>query len=222
MQRRSIARKQKILKAARELLVEEGYEGMTFAKVSKRSRSAVGSILHFYKTKRDLAAAVAEEIIEAIGSDAGAALSGHAGNVERAVRTLIGAASRWEEKFPYYRRLIGYLDVGASSGGSPGWLETRLHRILADWSGPLIRLRAINALSRAQLYALVLAPVLCGAAPEAERKIGGTEWLELLSDLAVRGITPRDSVQKRSSAKPAKLAKANARDLFSVDPRSEV
>src|SRR5690348_13959191 len=110
VQARSIARKQKILKAARELLSEQGYEGMTFTKVSKRARSAVGSITHFCKTKDGLAADVAEEIIQAIAADARAALLRHSGNVERAVRALVGAASVWSEKFPHYRRLVGYLD----------------------------------------------------------------------------------------------------------------
>lgn len=218
MQARSLVRQQKILKAARELLVEDGYERMTFVKVSKRSRSAIGSILHFYKTKRDLAAAVADEIIDAISAEARAALNDHGGNVERAVRALIGAASLWPEKFPQHRRLIGYLDVGAASGESRGHLETRLRLILTDWSEPLIHLGAIGSLSRAQLYAVVLAPVLSGgtADPTAGGNTQGVEWSELLADFAVRAMKPRDGADKRKRpAKLAKPAKGNVGDLFS-------
>jgi AcrR family transcriptional regulator len=220
-QARSAARKREILKAARALLIKDGLQGMSLAKVAKQSRSATGSILHFYKTKDALAAAVAEEVIDAVVADAEAALGGHDAEVEPAVRSLLMACSKWPHRFPRYRRLAGYVepDRGAANGPPVRGLQVRLERVVADWARRLIVVGRVVPLSSAQLYAILIAPALCNTADAVVPAPGKQEmeWVDFLTAAAVKAIVPQTNgggVSKRKAGSAAKVLSKSQNDLF--------
>lgn len=162
MQARSIQRKEAILIAAQELLIQQGYEATTFKKVAKRARSVVGSVINFYGTKASLMAAVADQILGAIATEVDGILQTHDADVERAVPAIVAAAITWRKKFPEYRRLLACLDASARCKDSEAQgLQSRLEPILDVWSERLFKLGRIRSLSAAQLYAVLVAPALC-------------------------------------------------------------
>jgi AcrR family transcriptional regulator len=218
-QARSGARRREILKAARALLIEHGLPGMTMAKVAKQSRSAIGSILHFYKTKDALAAAVADEVISAIADDAEQALHGYNSEVAPAVRSLLAACSKWPQRFPHYRRLAGYVEPDRGGANGPLGLQVRLERVLADWARRLTVVGRVVPLSSAQLYAILVAPAICDTTEAIVPAPGKQEmeWIDFLASAALKAIVPQTSgggAPKRKAGSTAELGPKGQDDLF--------
>ncbi len=65
----AIGKKQQILKAARELLLEVGYESMSPAMVLKRSGAGQGSLYHHFSGKKELARTVLDEVAGELKAD---------------------------------------------------------------------------------------------------------------------------------------------------------
>jgi AcrR family transcriptional regulator len=217
---RSKARKREILNVARTLLIERGLNGTSIAEVANRSGAAVGSVTHFYKTKDALAAAVAEEVIGAVVADAEAALTGHDSDVERAVRSLLAACSRWPREFPHYQRLARYTESDPPMTDGPGaqGLQVRLEKVLVAWARPLIAAKRVVRLSSAQLYAILIAPVLSDTTNPAEAPHGKQDdWIGFLSSAALKAIVPQDNAAgapKRKTGSRPERGLSGPGDLF--------
>jgi AcrR family transcriptional regulator len=212
MQARSSKRKSEILAAARRLLLERGFEGMTIAMVARSAKASVGSVTHFFETKERLAESVAEEVSEEIAAEAQTALrSGR--NVEQAVRNLIAAALGWAQKFPRYRELVGYAGQGGAAPVQAG-LQRRLEKVLADWTRTLTSERPVAVLSSAELFAVVLAPAMCDTSdPILRSPIGATQnWGDLISRVAIRAVLPAEP--KAGKATKSSRARGRQPDLF--------
>jgi AcrR family transcriptional regulator len=181
-------------KAAEALLIEQGYERMTIKTVAERAGAAVGSITHAYKTKETLAAAVAKDLIEKLVADAEEALKGHDSDVGRAVRSIVGACSRWPEKFRHYRVLVDYVGFGQRVvvGEKPESFQGRVERVLAGWARMLIQQGSIAPLSSAQLYAIMIAPAICEVRFPVTRPAvkSNVDWIEALSSAALTALQP--------------------------------
>lgn len=162
--RDSSAKRDRILKASTKLFVKHGFDGTTFAKVSKASHAAVGSIVNFFENKGELAGAVSDRAACRLVNNAKTALHGHKTDVEAAIRALLSFCLEWAKKFPNDRRLIGKLEAYLSMEQTRTvGLQDRLAKVLADWAKPLIPKR-IARLSPSELYAVVLAPAMCATA----------------------------------------------------------
>jgi AcrR family transcriptional regulator len=219
MQARSVGRKQEILEAARVLLIEQGYDRMTFKSVAELSGAAVGSITNFFKTKEALAAAVAKEMNDKLVADAEASLERHGTDVDPAVRSLITACSRWPQKFPHCHQLARYADAEqqpAKKSSSPG-LQARLESVLAAWARSLIAANRLVPLSSSELYAILIAPAACdttrpiNTAP-ANRRI---DWVDFLASVAIHAIAVQQHGPKQRARSPAHdRPSAGPPDLF--------
>jgi AcrR family transcriptional regulator len=207
------ARRRQIRKAAAALFVEKGFDGTTFIKVSKASRTAVGSITHFFVDKGGLAAAVYDDTMGELAADARAALRGHGADVPAAIHGLLSACLTWDKRFPHHRRLLGMLEQYGSRSQRSRTDEDNdtLPKVLADWAGPLIRDGSVAPFSPSQLYAVVLAPAMCaataGAGPTADVRGSSINWLDVLTATALAAIPPR-----KSQPKPRLKAGSNAKE----------
>lgn len=190
------AKRRQILEAASALLAKEGYDGMTLKQVSKTSGAAVGSIVHFFKDKAGLAAAVGDGLTNQLVADAGKALhAAHGQDVAAALDALFSVAVQWPKRFPDHQRLIAV--ITAFTPPSPqGGVQQRLERLLAEWAEPLIRMGAVAPLSPIQLYALVLAPAMvlaqaiCAPGPTSEnRPSASIEWVQVVTVAALAGLS---------------------------------
>ena len=212
MQARSSVRKSEILTAARRLLLERGYEGMTVAMVAEKAGASLGSVTHFFKTKEAIAAAVADEVIAAIATGAQAAL-GAGRNIEQSVGNLVAAALAWPKKFPGYRELTPYAVRQYKPGKRQGrrGVQARLEALLAEWARPMILEGKIAVLSSAELFALVLAPAMCDTSgPVAGSPTDAPGWTEVVSSAALKAIKPDAKARKSGKSSAA----TSAPDLF--------
>jgi AcrR family transcriptional regulator len=225
MQARSSIRQSDILIAARRLLLERGFERMTVAMVAKNAGASLGSVTHFFKTKERIAAAVANQVIEAIASDAQTALHDGGRNLEQSIRSLIAAALAWPKKFPRYRELVAY-DLSHTPSGTrsvPKGMQARLETLLADWARPRILDGSVVALSSAELFAIVLGPALCDISGPVVRfpTDGSLNWADFLGWTAIRAIRP--AKQKAGRLGEQLLTQAGQPDLFggALAPRQQ-
>ena len=200
--RNSDATKRRILRAAGALLAEQGLDGLTFAKLRKASGAAVGSITHFFDDKAGLAAAVADDLASRLAADAERVLqAAHGQDVAAAVGALIAAALIWPRKFPGHQRVIGMIAAFTPQSAQVG-IEQRLAPVLANWAKPWIQNGAVAPLSPTQLYAVVLAPAICSAAPAVDADTKSQEpsidWQHILTAAALAAIAP-DAKSKRGA-----------------------
>lgn len=193
--RNSPAKRARILQAAAELFIEHGVEGTTLAMVAKATAAAIGSITHFFGGKRQLAAAVLEGVAKPLIANADAALRGHGANVSTAITALLSVCATWAEAYPHHRRLIAVLGACTPKPDQilMEGIEPRLARVLAIWAEPLIQKNRVERLSPAQLYAVILAPMMTIAfATEPQTGSGESpaDWVQILSRAALSAISP--------------------------------
>ena len=200
----SSAKRDWILKAAAKLFVKHGFDGTTFATVSKASGAAVGSTVHFFGDKGELAAAVYDRAACRLVNVAKTALHGHKTDVEAAIRELLSVFLKWAEKSPHDRRLIGKLEAYMSTEQiQTVGLQDRLAEVLASWAGKLGP-KHVARLSPSQLYAVVLAPAMCVITPATNLppndRRSPIDWVQVPTSAAVTGIAP----QKIKPSQPLK------------------
>jgi len=217
--RDSRATRKRILKAAAALFFEHGFDGTTFIKISKASRTAVGSVTHFFVDKSGLAAAVYDDVVGDLVADAKTALRGQGTDVAVAVRALLSACLTWDEKFPHHRRLISMLEAYASAPERTRTDEAPdgLAKVLAEWAEPLARKDLVAPFSPSQLYAVILAPAMCAttpaAGPASDVRASSIDWLAVLTDAAVTAIAPPKK-KPRQPAPASRRGEAAEPDLL--------
>ena len=212
--RDSRATRNRILKAAAALFFERGFDGTTFNKISKASRTAVGSVTHFFVDKGGLAAAVYDDVVGDLVADAKTALGGHGNDVEVAVRALLSACLTWDEKFPHHRRLISMLESYASAPERARTDEApdSLPKVLAEWAESLARKDLVAPFSPSQLYAVILAPAMCAttpaAGPASDVRASSIDWLAVLTAAALAAIAPpkQKPRQPAPASRPGEIA----------------
>ena len=192
MQDRSAIKRDRILKTATALFIEHGCEHTTFAMVAKASGAAIGSITHFFGDKSGLAAAVLEDVARPLVANAEAALHAHPKDVQAAIHALLSACLDWAAGHPEYPRLIAQLEANL-------WKrEARLSQLgrhgvtaaLAKWAEPLLARQRIAPLSPAQLYAIVMAPILdtFASVPGQIADENALQWLQTLTEAATAAL----------------------------------
>lgn len=178
------AKRRRILRAAETLFCDQGVERTSLRQVGKAAGAAVGSITHFFGKKPQLAAAVLNDVVGRLATDAERALNGQDTTMAADIRSLLSACLKWPQAFPHYRQLISALDayVTAEGQGPRGSLQDRLATVLAKWADRR-RPESVIRLSGSQLYAVVLAPAMCRTDPDIQ-------WLDVLTAAAVAAIMP--------------------------------
>jgi AcrR family transcriptional regulator len=193
--------------------------------VSERSGAAIGSIQNFYKSKERLAAAVYDDIAAGMVADCAAALNGQGRDVQAAIHALLQACQAWPERYPNYHRLSGLLKANMSMATftEVGELQQRLEQVLAAWAEPRIKTGFVRPMSGAQLFAVMLAPVMAvrggGQIHEGENS---AVWHETLLQVAANVIVPRDSNLKPNSGRgrPNTRARSSGSKESSLDQTS--
>jgi AcrR family transcriptional regulator len=145
--RPSTGARERILQAALETLLADGYAGMTMAKVAVRAGESKALIAYHFGSKQGLVAAAAAELRERITADVLADL-GSARSVEGVIRGVVDGLWRILDRDPRIARL--YFDLNAVSvvedevraalrSMKDGWREV-LAELLAEAGVPPARL----------------------------------------------------------------------------------
>ena len=94
LQTRSQARVERILDAARELLVEAGPEGLRPTEVARRASVPIGSVYQYFGDRHDLLAVLVERYFVQVRSMLADCMAEPA-NLDEALRALREAGARW-------------------------------------------------------------------------------------------------------------------------------
>lgn len=193
MQDRSVAKRDHIMKTAAVLFVEHGFEHTTLAMVAKASGAAIGSITHFFGDKSELAAAVLEDVARPLIAHVDAALREHPKDVGTAIRALLASCSDWAIGHPEHPRLIAQLEaiIWKRDASSSQWGRHGLTTALEKWAAPLVAKQRIKPLSAAQLYAVIMAPILDALRSDLEEAAGAStlDWLPAFTEAAIVALT---------------------------------
>jgi AcrR family transcriptional regulator len=127
--RPSSGARERLLEAGLEVLKEEGYAGLTTAKVAARSGQNKALIAYHFGSKQGLVAAVGHEVSESITAEVLGGL-GATDTVEDVVRGLMDGLSRILDRDERLARL--YFDLAAVSVVEPD-VRAVMHEMKASW-----------------------------------------------------------------------------------------
>lgn len=126
-QKRSVATRERLIKATIDISVERGYAGLTVADVAKRAGVSSGARVHHYRTKDDLVVA-ANQFAYDEAISLGTQRSVHAGTSPTPLKELAADLTSL-----YFGRFFkGSLDAVVAARTDPA-LARRLHPIIAHY-----------------------------------------------------------------------------------------
>ena len=186
-QKRGNAKREALVQAAAELFWTRGFEASSLADIAAAARIPLGNVYYYFKTKADLAQAVADLFVhqtETLVEDVRAETPDPRGRLKLLVarlqssqqsrvrngcpissasrefrRTMPGPSSRAAESFSL---LTGFVATELGRTGlRPSIALSRARAVIADWQGSI-----------ALAHALGEPPILAEAFPRMERTLG--------------------------------------------------
>ena len=131
-QKRSLATRQKILDAARDLFTEKGYHATAIAEITARAGTAAGAFYIYFRSKRQLLIVLMTELLDRLhhldlrpkgGSDIHAGLRNFLAAVFRADRRYYGVVRAWQEA------ALADTGLAAMQAGIEAWTQLRILRV---------------------------------------------------------------------------------------------
>jgi AcrR family transcriptional regulator len=194
-----------ILDAAARLFAIHGFEATTFTMIGKASGAANGSIMHSFHDKADIARIVYAGAMGRLVSAVTSAVDRRPTDVLGTIHAVISACFSWAEANPGDDVLLRALNHHVGPYEEIG-IQARLEPLIAAWAQPLIRAGLLQPLVPAQLYAVMIAPAICGAVASdcrrEEREPPEIEWASVLSAAAIAAVQP---LSPKARTTPAKL-----------------
>jgi AcrR family transcriptional regulator len=198
----------KILDAAARLFAVHGFEATTFAMIGEGAGAATGSIVHCFHDKTALAGIIYVGAMDRLVAAVARAIDRHPTDVPGTIHAVISACFSWAEAHPGDNTLFRALHEHAGPHEEIG-KQARLEPLMAAWAQPLIRAGLLQPLAPAQLYAVIIAPAICGAAASLALLDGHTPpeiaWASVLSTAALAAVQPLNP-----KSRPAKVTLGNA------------
>lgn len=191
----TIDTREKILQAAAECFLEEGYEHTSVARIRERSGVSNGALFHHFPTKDAILAALYVDAIGSAQRSLYAVLAREPDTLHQLVRGIIESILRWAVKYPDDAQLV--YSIGHLERDSPGRddldrqnqeLMSAVHESLAPFktSGEL------RSMPGAALISVVTGPAhhLCQWwLIDRENQPSPVGLLDVLTDAAVAGVT---------------------------------
>lgn len=185
----------RILKAASECFLEDGYEHTTVARIRERSGVSNGALFHHFPSKDAILAALYVDAIGSAQRSLYAVLARETDTLHQLVRGIIESILRWTVKYPDDAQLV--YSIGHLERDSPGRadldkqnqeLMSAVHEALAPFrtSGEL------RSMPGAALISVVTGPAhhLCQWwLIDRENLPSPVGLLDVLADAAVAGVT---------------------------------
>jgi AcrR family transcriptional regulator len=103
----------RILDAAARLFAANGFEATTFAMIGSASGTAIGSIVHCFDDKADLARIIYASAMDRLASAVARAVGRHSIDVPRTINAAISACFSWAANHPRDATLLQSLHAYA-------------------------------------------------------------------------------------------------------------
>ena len=183
----------RILDAALECFLDEGYERATVALIRKRSGVSNGALFHHFPSKEAIADALYIEAIVSFQEGMWELVRSNPRTLRAAVRGAIGHQLSWIEANPGLARFVydrGHLEWDSPAASTVAALNRDLAKAVRDWLAPRIDAREIRPKSMLVITAIVGGP----AHAIARRWLAGklqqppTSFVDPLADAACAGL----------------------------------
>jgi AcrR family transcriptional regulator len=196
--------REKILQAAAECFLEEGYERATIARIRERSGVSNGALFHHFPTKDAILSALYVNAISSAQLSLYAVLARKPDTLHETIGGIVESILRWTVKHPDDARLV--YSIGHIEKDSPvrGQLDEQnrhlmdaVHEALTPFAGELRKLPG------AAMISIVTGPahhISQYWLVDTENLPSPMGLLDVLTDAAVAGITGTPAVDR--AAKP--------------------
>jgi AcrR family transcriptional regulator len=190
----------RILDAALECFLSEGYERATVALIRSRSGVSNGALFHHFPSKEAIADALYVEAIVSFQEGMWELVHSDPRTLRAAVRGAIGHQMRWVEANPDRARFVygrGHLEWDSPAASTVAALNRDLAVAVREWLAPRIEAREIRPKSLLVITAIVSGP----AHAIARRWLAGqlrerpTKFVDSLADAACAGLREIVAVQ---------------------------
>jgi AcrR family transcriptional regulator len=191
----------RILDAALECFLSEGYERATVALIRERSGVSNGALFHHFPSKEAIADALYIEAIISFQEGMWELVGSEPRTLRAAVRGTIVHQMRWVEANPGLARFVydrGHLEWDSPAASTVAALNRDLAAAIRDWLAPRIEAREIRPKSMLVITAIVSGPTHA----IARRWLAGqlrdrpTTFVDPLADAACAGLREIVAVQQ--------------------------
>jgi AcrR family transcriptional regulator len=186
--------RRRVLDAALQCFLEEGYERTTIARILERGDVSNGSLFHHFASKEAIAEALYVEAISSFQEGLWRLVRSRPRSLRAAVRGAIAHQLSWTEQHADLARFVysrGHLDWESPGAEQVAALNRELADAFRQWLTPLMRAGEVRPLSMLLVTAIVSGP----AHAVARRWLAGqldrspTEFVDELADAATAGLS---------------------------------
>ncbi len=190
--------RERILRAALECFLEDGYERTTVARIRGRSGASNGALFHHFATKEAIADALYLEAIESFQAGLWELVRARPRSLRAAVRAAIAHHLGWIEQQPELARFVylrGHLEWESQGGALLAERNRELADAIREWLGAFVHAGDVRPMPMILLTAIVSGP----AHAIARRWLSGqlqrplTDFIDPLADAAWAGLRGRSA-----------------------------
>jgi AcrR family transcriptional regulator len=194
--------RRRVLDAALQCFLEEGYERTTIARILERSDVSNGSLFHHFASKEAIADALYLEAITSFQEGLWRLVHSRPRSLRAAVRGAIAHQLSWTEQHADLARFVygrGHLDWESPGGAQIAALNRELADEFRAWLGPLVGTGEVRELPMLLVTAIVSGP----AHSIARRWLAGqlnrppTTFVDQLADAATAGLRARATAHRK-------------------------
>lgn len=190
----------RILQAAAQCFLEEGYEHATIARIRRRSGVSNGALFHHFPTKDAILGALYVNAISSAQLSLYAVLARKPETLHEAIGGIIESILRWTVKHPDDARLvysIGHIEKDSPARGQLDAQNERLMEAVREALAPFAESGELRKMPGAALISVVTGPahhVSQYWLTDTENLPSPIGLLDVLTDAAVAGITGTPAV----------------------------
>jgi AcrR family transcriptional regulator len=192
----------RIMDAALECFLEDGYEQATVSRIRERSGASNGALFHHFHSKEAIADALYVQAIASFQEGLWELVRKRPRSLRSAVRATIAHQLAWVEAHPELARFVymrGHLDWDTPAGSQVAALNRELAQAFKRWMAPFVRAGEVRPTSMLMISAIVSGPAHSLAqrwlAGMLERPLG--EAVDELADAAWAGLRGRPLASSR-------------------------
>jgi AcrR family transcriptional regulator len=200
--------RRRVLDAALQCFLEEGYERTTIARILERSDVSNGSLFHHFSSKEAIADALYLEAISSFQEGLWRLVHSRPRSLRAAVRAAIAHQLSWTEQHADAARFVysrGHLDWESPGGEQVAALNRELADAFKQWLTPLMRAGEVRELRMLLVTAIVSGP----AHVIARRWLAGqldrppTTFVDQLADAATAGLRGKATAHRKQTRSAA-------------------
>ncbi len=205
--------RQRILDAALDCFLTDGYEQTTIARIRERSGTSNGALFHHFRSKEAIADALYVHAIASFQEGLWDLVRRKPASPRAAVHDAVAHQLGWTEQHADLARFVyqrGHLDWDTPGGAEVAALNRDLAAAFRQWMAPLVGSGEIRATTIAMISAIVAGP----AHAIARRWLSGqlepplTSFVDELADAAwagLRGTRVRPRAERQAQARRGRM-----------------